>query len=325
MGMANCALICNKAKKSVNSSNALRLALALAGLMVLLPTTDTAAQSLLGDKHWNHGSANCAANSDPAIEIYMFSPTSFILRQNKCLSYEAPFMYVLVGDERALLLDTGATKNASDFPLYESVRSLIGDKPLLVVHSHGHRDHRSADIQFQDSEGVTLVGIHKAALINQLSISHWPEGQGLIDLGNRELIVIPSPGHQEGAISLYDPQTQWLLTGDTVYPGLIYVKNWSDYRDSIARLARFADKHEVSAVLGAHIEASHRPGEYYAVGTTYQLDEAPLPMEPDILAMIDAELQQLPKANEIELARLRIVPMNLMQRTLSNFGSWLNQ
>lgn len=162
-------------------------------------------------------------------------------------------------------------------------------------------------------------------MIDQLSISHWPEGQGLIDLGNRELTIIPSPGHQEEAISLYDSQTQWLLTGDTVYPGLVYVKNWNDYRDSIARLARFAAEHQVSAVLGAHIEATRRRGEYYAVGTVYQPDEAPLPMAPDILAMIDVELQQLPKANEIELARLRIVPMNLMQRTLSNLGRWVNQ
>lgn len=309
----------------MKSSSALRLALLISCLLVMVPTTRSVAQSVLQDRHWNHGAANCAANSDPAVEVYSYSPSSFILRQNKCLSYEAPFMYLLIGDERALLLDTGATESAAEFPLYESVRALVGDKQLLVVHSHGHRDHRGADIQFQDAEGVTLVGLNRTALIDQLSISHWPEGQGLIDLGNRELTIIPSPGHQEEAISLYDSQTQWLLTGDTVYPGLVYVKNWNDYRDSIARLARFAAEHQVSAVLGAHIEATRRRGEYYAVGTVYQPDEAPLPMAPDILAMIDVELQQLPKANEIELARLRIVPMNLMQRTLSNLGRWVNQ
>ena len=234
-------------------------------------------------------------------------------------------MYVLIGDERALLLDTGATENASEFPLYESVRSLVGDKELLVVHSHGHRDHRSADIQFQYAEGVTLVGIHKAALIDALSISQWPEGQGLIDLGNRELIVIPSPGHQEEAISIYDPQSQWLLTGDTVYPGLIYVKNWNNYRDSIDRLTRFAGKHEVSVVLGAHIEAKHKKGEYYDVGTVYQPHEARLPMDPGILAIMNAELQQLPEASEVEFARLRVIPMNFIQRNLSDFFRWVSE
>lgn len=234
-------------------------------------------------------------------------------------------MYVLVGEELALLFDTGATEDTEVFPLYQTVRLLVGNKNLLVVHSHGHLDHRSADIQFQGAAGVKLVGIQKTALIDALSISQWPEGQGSIDLGGRELVVIPSPGHQEEAISIYDPQTQWLLTGDTVYPGLIYVKNWNNYQDSIARLATFAEQYDVSAVLGAHIEATNRAGEYYAVGTVYQPAEAPLPMDPDVLAIINAELQQSSKANQIELPRLKIIPMNLMQRKLSDFGRWLSQ
>jgi len=291
----------------------------------MVATNSSAADAVLQDKHWNHGSGDCEANSEPAVEVYSHSPISFILRQSKCLSYEAPFMYVLIGDERALLVDTGATEDASAFPLYEAVRSLIGDRDLLVVHSHGHRDHRSADTQFQNVEGVTLIGTDKAALIEALSISQWPEGRGLIDLGNRKLVVIPSPGHQEEAISLYDPQTQWLLTGDTVYPGLVYVKSWDDYRDTIARLAKFAEEHEVSVVLGAHIEATNSPGDYYAVGTDYQPDEAPLPIAPDILAVMNAGLQQSPKAKEVEFGRLRVIPMNLMQRTLSDFGRWITQ
>ena len=309
----------------MKSSSAPRLALVIAWLIAIVATFSFAAEPMLQDKHWNHGSDDCTDNSDPAIEAYSHSPTSFILRQSKCLSYEAPFMYLLIGDERALLLDTGATENASEFPLYETVRSLIGDKELLVVHSHGHRDHRSADIQFQDVEGVTLVGTNKTALIDALSISQWPEGQGLIDLGNRELIVIPSPGHQEEAISIYDPQSQWLLSGDTVYPGLIYVKNWNNYRDSIDRLTSFAAKHEVSAVLGAHIEAKQTKSEYYDVGTVYQPDEARLPMDPGILAIMNAELQQLPEASEVEFARLRVIPMNFIQRNLSDFFRWVSE
>ena len=90
-------------------------------------------------------------------------------------------------------------------------------------------------------------------------------------------------------------------------------------------LLRFAEKYDVSAVLGAHIEATNRAGEYYAVGTVYQPAEAPLPMDSDVLAIINAELQQSSKANQIELPRLKIIPMNLMQRKLSDFGRWLSQ
>ncbi|MEP0200804.1 MAG: MBL fold metallo-hydrolase [Halioglobus sp.] len=306
-------------RSSATSSNLL-----IAWLMALAATSSFATEPMLNDKHWNHGSDNCSMNTDPAIEIYSYSPTSFILRQNKCLSYEAPFMYVFIGDERALLIDTGATENPTDFPLYDSVRALIGDKKLLVVHSHGHRDHRSADIQFRDIDGVALVDTHLPALIEKLSISAWPKGQGLIDLGNRKLVVIPSPGHQEEAISLYDPQTQWLLTGDTLYPGLIYVKDWNDFRNSIARLAKFAETHTVSAVMGAHIEAKSEYGEYYSVGTVYQPDEASLPLAPDTLTKINAQLQQLPKAKTVETGRLRVIPMNFLQRKLSDFGRLAN-
>lgn len=309
----------------MKTSRADYFTLSTAWLFVILATTTSASESMLQDKQWNHGSDDCASSSHPAIEIYSHSPTSFILRQSKCLSYEAPFMYLLIGGERALLVDTGATESAAEFPLYESVRSLIGDKDLLVVHSHGHRDHRSADSQFQNIEGVRLVDLNKTVLIDTLSISQWPEGLGAVELGNRELVVIPTPGHQEEAISLYDPQTQWLLTGDTVYPGLIYVKHWNDYRDSIARLAEFAARHEISAVLGAHIEATRKRGEYYDIGTLYQPDEAPLAMNPGILAAIDAELQEHPKARELELAELKVVPMNFMQRKLSDFGRWVSQ
>ena len=36
-----------------------------------------------------------------------------ILRQNMAIDYEAPFLYLLFGGDRALLLDTGATASAA--------------------------------------------------------------------------------------------------------------------------------------------------------------------------------------------------------------------
>ncbi len=280
---------------------------------------------MLQDKQWNHGSPDCLTNKDSAIEVHGYSPTSYILRQNKCLSFEAPFMYLLIGEDSALLLDTGATDDAAEFPLYETVSALVGNKHLMVVHSHGHRDHRSADPLFDNLADVTVVATAGSGHLQALGIEDWPGGEGVVDLGGRELRIIPVPGHQEESIAIYDPQTKWLLTGDTVYPGLIYVKNWDHYKDSIARLAKFADTYDVSMVLGAHIEATHRQGEYYPIGTTYQPEEAPLPINPATLSLMNAQLQRLPKANELELARLRIVPMNLMQRTLTDFARWVTK
>ena len=60
-------------------------------------------------------------------------------------------------------------------------------------------------------------------------ISDWPNSTATFDLGNRELIVIPIPGHTEDSITVYDPWTQFMLTGDSVYPGYIFVPDWDSF------------------------------------------------------------------------------------------------
>jgi hydroxyacylglutathione hydrolase len=43
-------------------------------------------------------------------------------------------------------------------------------------------------------------------------------------------------------------------------------------------LARFAHTHEITYVLGNHIEMMNQPRQLYPVGTTYQPNEHPLPL-----------------------------------------------
>ena len=279
----------------------------------------------LQEKQWNHGSADCEANTDPAIEVFRYDQSSFILRQNKCLSYEAPFIYLLIGEEMAVVLDTGATESAVDFPLYETVRSLVAEKELLVLHSHSHSDHSAGDEQFQGRPNVRLVEPNYVAMTEFFDFTDWPNGEARIELGGRELVILPTPGHQEEAITVYDPHTRWLLTGDTLYPGYIYVKHWAAYSNSIARLAAFSETHEVSAVLGTHIEMTKREGEYYPIGTIYQPDEAPLPLGPDTLVSLNSALEESDKAEEIASGELIVAPMNAFQKTLSNIVRWIVQ
>src|SRR5450432_1109425 len=58
----------------------------------------------------NHGSQDCRnhANSDPAIFKFKYDADTFILRENKCLNFEANFLYVLFGHDKVLLQDTGS-------------------------------------------------------------------------------------------------------------------------------------------------------------------------------------------------------------------------
>ncbi len=293
-------------------------------LVGALTASQSAASAELAEKQWNHGAQDCTTATEPAIEVYRYSESTFILRQSKCLSYEAPFMYLLLGDERALLLDSGATEEAADFPLYATVAGLIGERELILAHSHGHGDHRNGDAQFHDKPGVSVVSTDRKAVMAYFSFVDWPNQSAQIDLGDRLLTVIPAPGHQEESIAVYDPQTEWLLTGDTVYPGYIYVKNWDAYRDSIDRLVAFSKENAISALLGGHIEMTKRPGEGYPIGTSYQPEEAPLPMDVATLHRLHSALQeQAPR--EISLGTLVVRPMNPVQKSLSNIVRWFSQ
>jgi hydroxyacylglutathione hydrolase len=279
----------------------------------------------LGHVKWIHGSPDCSKGIDPPIQVFQRDKSTWVLRQNKCLSFEAPFMYLLLGDDRALLLDTGATDNPESFPLLTTVRSLIGERSLLILHSHSHGDHRRGDTQFSGQTGVELVAPNAASLRVFLDKADGTGSDRSIELGGREVIVIETPGHQEGSITLYDSQTRWLLTGDTVYPGLIYVKDWQAYRESISRLASFAQSHELAAVLGAHIEMTDKAGEYYPVGTVYQPHEAPLPLSPEVLQTLDKALAKANGKETVPLDELVVQPMNALQRTLSNVARFLTQ
>ena len=67
--------------------------------------------------NWIKGAAECEKNNDPAIQVVQYNYNTYILRQNKCVNYEAPFMFLFLGDKKALLMDTGATEEESKFPL----------------------------------------------------------------------------------------------------------------------------------------------------------------------------------------------------------------
>lgn len=239
---------------------------------------------------WRHGSANCATNADPELQVHAYNATTHILRQNKCDTFEAPFIYVLIGTQAALVLDTGATTTTT---LRDTVRGLVGTRPLTVAHSHAHGDHIASDARFTGQPMTTVVGTSRAAVQAAFGITTWPTTVGTLDLGGRVLDVIGIPGHEQAHIAIYDRQTGLLLTGDTLYPGLLFINDWATYRTSIARLAQFVATHPIAHVLGAHVEMTSTPKQVYPYGTTYQPAEHVLQLSATHVTELDAALTAL--------------------------------
>jgi hydroxyacylglutathione hydrolase len=251
---------------------------------------------------WIHGSVSAKHNSDPDIQVHWYDERTVILRQNKAINYEAPFMFLLFGDNRAVLVDTGATASPELFPLRAVVDGLVvewlarrpsEDYQLVVLHSHGHGDHVAGDGQFADRPGTTVVGARWDSVAGFLGLTDDLDLPARLDLGGRVLDCIASPGHHAAAITYYDPHTGFLLTGDTVYPGRLYVEDWPAFVATLDRLIAFAETHPVSHVLGCHIEMSTTPGVDYPVRTTYQPDEPPLEMAVDQLREIRRALDEV--------------------------------
>ena len=239
---------------------------------------------------WMHGAANCAQSTDPELQVHAYNATTFILRQDKCRTYEAPFVYLLLGADTALLLDTGATNSVG---LRDAVVPLVGERALLVAHSHAHGDHVASDGRFRGQPRTTLIGTSLAAVQAAFGINAWPADASELDLGGRVLDVLAIPGHEQTHIALYDRETGLLFTGDTLYPGLLFIDDWAAYRASVRRLATFVSSHPIAHVLGAHVEMTSMPGVNYAYGTVYQPAEHALELEAAHVLELDAALQQL--------------------------------
>ncbi|GAB3647427.1 MBL fold metallo-hydrolase [Glycomyces tarimensis] len=239
------------------------------------------------DVEWHAGWPSPKHDPAPEIQSHAANEHTIIMRQNKSVNYEAPFMFLLFGDDSAMLVDTGATAESEYFPLRRTVDAHIdawlGRRPreeyrLLIVHTHGHGDHKAADGQFTDRERTTVVGSKLDDVLAHYGFEDWPHSPARIDLGRRTVDVIPGPGHHASATVFYDRYTRLLLTGDTFYPGRLYVQDWDAFEATVDRLVSWCEAHPVSHLLGCHVEMSVQPGTDYPRGWTYQPDEAALPM-----------------------------------------------
>jgi hydroxyacylglutathione hydrolase len=263
---------------------------------LLLPTLllgarawcDPVAGSL--DVQWNTGADDCGKTTDPALQVHQYEPQTFILRQSLCSNFEAPFLYLLIGEDEALLIDTGATEDPAQMPLAKAVMDLLPSKgeskiPLLVLHTHGHGDHRAADAQFAALPGVKVVPAEVEDLRTALSLPKWPEGVARLALGGRTVDVIAAPGHQPAHLIFYDDRTALLLTGDFLLPGRLMVDEIDAYRASAQRLVEFVGERPVSHVLGAHIELD-TSGELFPSGSQHHPKERALALsKEDVLGL----------------------------------------
>jgi hydroxyacylglutathione hydrolase len=150
--------------------------------------------------------------------------------------YQGNYSYLIVGTERAVLFDAG-TGTRDIEPVVRSLTKL----PITVIPSHLHFDHVGAlgrfdrtalldmpalRMRIQDSrltlQRYEFLGFVEGLAAPTFRVDEWWGKDTTIDLGNRRIRVLSTPGHTPTSVSLYDEEHQQLFVGDFLYPGHLY-------------------------------------------------------------------------------------------------------
>ena len=151
--------------------------------------------------------------------------------------------YLIVGDEKALLIDCGGTGG----DLVSVVNEITGGKPVILALTHADEDHISSNAQ----TGFAPAHMHPAEFAYYATfrpgapVAPIQDGE-VIDLGGREVEAILTPGHTQGSMAYIDRKTRSLIAGDGVTEGVVFIfgtmRNVPAFIVSMERLkARAAD------------------------------------------------------------------------------------
>lgn len=193
--------------------------------------------------------------------------------------FEEVISFLIVGDERALLFDTGL--GVGDI---RSVVDELTDLDVVVLNSHSHYDHIGGNHQFEEILSLDNPYSHQRAAGSEpeavaefigpgwvwqplptdfdpagfrsepFDVSGFVAEGSVIDLGGRQIEVLETPGHAPDALCLIDRENRLLFVGDTFYLASLYThlegSDFDFYLATAARLAELAT--EVDFVFTAH-------------------------------------------------------------------------
>ena len=189
--------------------------------------------------------------------------------------WEETHCYLLIGQERSLLIDTGL----GICNIYAEV-SRLTDQPITAIATHIHWDHIGGHKYFPDFyaqveeldwlrgkfplslDTVREMVVDRCDLPDGFDVGKYTMFQGtpskvltdhdIIDIGGREIQALHTPGHSPGHLCFWEKERGYLFTGDLVYKDILFAYYPSTdpeaYLRSLERIAALP----VKSVFPAH-------------------------------------------------------------------------
>jgi len=202
--------------------------------------------------------------TDGWFEVYRLPADTYALYEPR--QAEHVFSYLIVGEKRALLFDSGFGIGHIDTVVHR-----LTNLPVIVLNSHTHYDHMGGNYAFAEILGVDSDYTRKSAegkpnsimaemvsprltcpplpadvkpetyVIRPFRVTSTVFDGQRIDLGGRIVEVLLTPGHTPDALCLLDRANRQLFTGDTFYPGNLWLfvpeTDLDAYQKSMDRIA----------------------------------------------------------------------------------------
>lgn len=206
-------------------------------------------------------------------QVEMLDDTTYVISEHK--HYEKTNCYLLLGKQRALLIDSGL--GVADI---RKITDQLTALPVTVIATHVHWDHIGShgsytDVLVHEREYSWLngkfplpLGVVKQQLMKEPcsfpgdfhlnAYTVWQGHAGIVgdgdimNLGGRHIRVLHTPGHSPGHMCFFDLEREWLYCGDLIYKGVLYCDYPSTdpqaYLLSVQRLQKLA----LQRLLPAH-------------------------------------------------------------------------
>ncbi|PDZ06689.1 MBL fold metallo-hydrolase [Bacillus cereus] len=233
---------------------------------------------------------------DSWFTVNQIDNTTFVISEYG--HWEQVHSYLLIGGEKAALIDTGL-----GIDNIKRITDQLTNLPIIVLTTHVHWDHIGSHGEFKniyvhkDEEDWLVNGIKKLSIeqirkdVSRDITIPTPETfnpdtykpfqgnpTGLlndgdeIEIGNRKLTIYHTPGHSPGHISIIDNSKGYLFTGDLLYDGTpVYAffptTNPVDLTQSLKKISNIPN---VTKIYGGHNTIGLDASLLYEVGNAVE-------------------------------------------------------